>query len=36
MRLNLNDLRYIIHESYNRLMLLEISNNAIETLLKKI
>lgn len=35
MRLNLNDLRYIIHESYNRLMLLEISNNAIETLLKK-
>lgn len=35
MRLNLNDLRYIIHESYNRLMLMEISNNAIETLLKK-
>ena len=35
MRLNLNDIRYIINESYNRLMLMEISNNAIETLLKK-
>ena len=35
MRLNLNDIRYIINESYNRLMLTEISNNAIETLLKK-
>ena len=35
MRLTLNDLNYIINESYNRLMLLEISNNAIETLFKK-
>ena len=35
MRLNLSDIRYIINESYRRLMLTEISNNAIETLFKK-
>ena len=35
MRLTLNELNYIMQETCNRLMLLEISNNAIETLLKK-
>ena len=35
MRLNLNDIRYIINESYRKLLLTEISNNAIETLFKK-
>lgn len=34
-KLNINDIKFIIQESYNRLMLLEISNNAIETLFKK-
>ena len=35
MRLTLNEINYIMQETCNRLMLLEISNNAIETLLKK-
>lgn len=35
MELTLNELNYIMQETCNRLMLLEISNNAIETLLKK-
>lgn len=35
MQLTLNELNYIMQETCNRLMLLEISNNAIETLLKK-
>ena len=35
MRLNFNDIRYIIQESYRRVLLTEISNNAIETMIKR-
>jgi hypothetical protein len=35
MRLGFNDIRYIIQESYRRVLLTEISNNAIETMIKR-